>query len=253
MVISAEEIIRKALLKNLNLTEQDIQDYENRPQGMIHTSLLMQPVALAGGAGGKGQLCTLFLTQFEQATTALKGLATNALLKAWEFSLASFAETKAQFTRWNLYSSLGLGPNEQGGIGACLHETISRKLEQANRRVEEFQSEYEAVYHQLKTMESRVRSVSSEKEASWLKAEYQSKRNEFFSLEEMRDKIHHRAQRLAHLFDLLINQYYEFLRGTFRKSMMRTCMMSRLDLTTIVLQASDCSINTEEAILPNGP
>lgn len=217
LLISAEEIIRKILLKNLNLTEQDIQDFESRPQGMIHTSLLMQPVAMPRGGGGKGQLCNLFFTQFEQATTALKGLATNALLKAWEFSLASFAETKAQFTRWNLYSSLGLGANEKGGIGACLHETISGKLEEANRRVEEFQSEYETVYHQLKMMESRVRSVSSEKEASWLKAEYQSKRNEFYTLEEMRDKIHYRAQRLANLFDSLINQYYEFFTRYFQE------------------------------------
>lgn len=217
MLISSEEIIRKALLKHLNLTEKDIQDYENRPQGMIHTSLLMQPVSVKTAAGGKGQQSALFLTQIEQAMTAFKGLASNALLKAWEFSLASFSETKAQFTRWNLYSSLGLGANEQGGIGACLYEVISRKLEQANRRVEEFQAEYETVYHQLKMMEARVRSVSSEKEATWLKAEYQSKRNEFYTLEEMRDKIHYKAQRLANLFDLLINQYYELFTRYFQE------------------------------------
>jgi len=216
MLISPEEILRKALLKNLDLTEKDIQDYESRPQGMIHTSLLMQPVAVSGGKG-KGQQSALFLTQIEQAMTAFKGLANNALLKAWEFTLASFSETKAQFTRWNLYSSLGLGANEQGGIGACLYEVISRKLEQANRRVEEFQVEYETVYHQLKTMESRVRSVSSEKEASWLKAEYQSKRNEFYTLEEMRDKLHYKAQRLANLFDVLINQYYELFTRYFQE------------------------------------
>lgn len=217
ILVTAEEIIRKALLKNLNLTEKDIQDFESRPQGMIHTSLLMHPVSVSGSSGGKGQQCATFLSQFEQASTALKGLASNALLKAWEFSLASFAETKAQFTRWNLYSSLGLGANENGGIGACLHEVISRKLEQANRRVEEFQIEYETVYHQLKTMETRVRSVSSEKEANWLKAEYQSKRNEFYTLEEIRDKIHYKAQRLANLFDVLINQYYDFFTRYFQE------------------------------------
>lgn len=217
ILISAEEMIRKVLLRNLGLTEKDIQDFENRPQGMINTSLLMNPVSVELATGGKGKFCALFLTQLEQASTALKALASNALLKSWEYSLASFAETKAQFTRWNLYSSLGLGPNDQGGIGACLYEIISHKLELANRRVQEFQIEYEAVYHQLKTMETRVRSVSSEKEANWLKAEYQSKRNEFYTLEEVRDKVHYRAKRLANLFDLLIDQYYELFTRYFQE------------------------------------
>lgn len=217
ILINTEELIRKSLLNYFKLTEKDIQEFENRPKGMIHTSLLMHPVAVSSGTGGKTQQCTLFLTQFEQATSAFKALAGNALLKAWEFSMASFAETKAQFTRWNLYSSLGLGANEQGGIGACLYEVISRKLEQANRRVEEFQIEYETVYHQLKAMEARVRSVSSEKEGNWLKAEYQSKRNEFYTLEEMRDKLHYKAQRFANFFDVLINQYYELFPRYFQE------------------------------------
>lgn len=217
LLTTAEDLIRKALLKNLGLTEEAISEFENRPQEMMHTSLMINPMSIVKDTGSKRQLCTLFLTQLDQAATALKGLATNALLKAWEFSLASFAENKAQFTRWNLYSSLGFGANEAGGIGACLHEVVSQKLEQANRGMEEFQREYEAAYIQIKTMESRVRSVSSEKEANWLKAEYQSKRNEFFSLEEMRDRLHHRAQRLAHLFDLLIKQYYDLFTRYFQE------------------------------------
>lgn len=217
ILVTAEEIIRKSLLKNLNLTEQDLIDFENRPKAMISTSLLITPVVVSGASASKGQLCTQFQSQLAQAERALKGFTSNALLKSWEFSLASFAETKAQFTRWNLYSSLGLGANERGGIGACLYEVISRKLEQANRRVQEIQEEYEIAFMQIKTMESRVRSVSSEKEANWLKAEYQSKRNEFFSLEEMRDRVHNKAQRLTGLFDAIINQYYEFFTRYFQE------------------------------------
>lgn len=216
-LMTAEGLIRKVILNHLNLTEKDIQDFESRPQEMIHTSLLMHPVSVSARSGGKGQQCAIFMSLMEQAAIALKGLASNALLKAWEFSLASFAETKAQFTRWNLYSSLGLGANEKGGIGSCLYEVISRKVEEANRRVEEFQTEYETVYHQLKVMETRVRSVSSEKQASWLKAEYQSKRNEFYTLEEIRDKIHYKAKRLANLFEVMISQYYELFPRYFQE------------------------------------
>lgn len=208
IIVTAEEIIRRALLKHLGLTEQDIHDYENRPQGMIHSGLLMQVVpAGSSPAKAKGELSANFLTQFSTACNALKALADNALLKAWEFTIASFAETKSQFTRWNLYSSLGLGPNEAGGIGACLYEIIKGKLEQCNLRVKEVQYDYEQVFNQLKTLEMRMRSASTEKEAQWIKMEYQTKRNEFYTLEEMRDEVHNKSQRLANLFDMLIDQY----------------------------------------------
>ncbi|MEI8365193.1 MAG: hypothetical protein WCF65_02135 [Parachlamydiaceae bacterium] len=207
VITSAEEIIRRVFLNHLNLTQQDIEEYENRPQAMVFGGLLIQGAAGGTGSGGKGGRCADFLARFDTACNALKGLADNALLKAWEFSIASLSETKSQFTRWNLYSSLGLGPQDAGGIGACLHENISRKLERANQRVAELQQEYESLYVQLKTLESRMRSVSSEQEAQWVKVEYQSKRNEFFTFEEMRDKVHRRAENLAELFNVLISHY----------------------------------------------
>ncbi len=203
VLTSSEEVLTRVLLKELKITEKDLKEYENRPRGMVHSGLLMQtPIG-----GGKGDACASFHTLLAQGSTAFKLLADNALLKAWEFTLASFAETKAQFTRWNLYSSLGLGQEEKGGIGACLYQIFRQKLEEANKKVADFQFEYEQAFAVLKTMESRVRSVSSEKEAQWLKAEYQAKRNEFYTLEELRDKLHYKAQRIANFYNEMIDKY----------------------------------------------
>ena len=207
VLASAEGIIRHVLLQKYGITEKDVEDYENRPQSPIMGGLVVSTMAISKGSVGKGQLCVNFLDQFKIACDALKGLADNALLNAWEFSIASLSETKLQFARWNLYSSLGFGHQDVGGIGACMYKEISFKLDRANQRVQELQQEYEMLYTQLKTMESRVRSVSSEREAQWLKAEYQSKRNEFFTFEEMRDKVHRKAENLARLFDVLIGEY----------------------------------------------
>jgi hypothetical protein len=205
IMLSAEEILRKVLLHQLGLTEEQIKEQEVRPVGMVHGGLLMHTPMKQ--AGGKKELAAQFLGQFEAACTAFKQLADNALLKAWEFSVASFAETKAQFTRWNLYASLGLGANDQGGIGPCLYENVKSKLDLVNHKVQELQYEYEQVFHQLKTMEARMRSVSSEREAQWLKMEYQTKRNEFYTLEEMRDQLHQKARFFANLYDALIDSY----------------------------------------------
>lgn len=206
ILMSAEALLRHILLTHLKLTEQDLEDYENRPRGMIHSSLLMQ-VAQPATGGGKTQACSNFYILFEQATNAFKALADNALLKAWEFTIASFAETKAQFTRWNLYSSLGLRPEEKGGIGHSMYEVIKHKLEQANEKVRQIQFEYEQVFTQVKYLESRMRTASTEQELKWIKVEYQVKANEFHTLEEVRNNENDKAKRIASLFDLMIDTY----------------------------------------------
>ncbi len=200
---SAEEIIRNVLLNMLNLTNQDISDYENRPKAMIYGSLMMQSTKESGKTG----LCSQFVTLFSQACDAFKGLSDNALLKAWEFSLASFAETKAQFTKWNLYSSLGMEWQEPSGIGSCIYAIVQNKLNEANQKVADMQYEYEQVFQQLKTMESRMQGVSSEREGQWLRVEYQSKRNEFYTLEQLRNTLSNRAHILANLYQVLIERY----------------------------------------------
>ncbi len=217
IMFSPEDIIRKVLLKRLELSEQDLIDYENRPRGMIQGSLLMQIPKAAAGSGGKGEACATFALQLEVAHSAFKGLADNALLKAWEFTIASFSEIKSGFTQWNLYASLGLNPEEKGGIGYALYEILKSKLDKTNDKVREMQSEYEAVYSQVKFLENRFRNVSSEKEAHWAKVEYQSKVHEFQLLEEMRDKYHYKASRYANLFNLIINIYIDLFQRFFQE------------------------------------
>ena len=215
-LISPEDLINEILLHYFELTRKDIEDYQNRPAGMIHTSLLMQ-VQSSGKTGSKGEQCAQFLHQFDVAKNAFKGLADNALLKAWEFTIASFAETKADFARWNLYTSLGLRSDDKYGIGPTLMDIIKKKLDESNRKVEEFQIEYEQVYTQVKMLEGRIRSANTEKEIAWLKAEYQSRGQEFYTLEEMRNKLHHRAKRFANLYDVIIDIYYELFPTYFQE------------------------------------
>lgn len=207
VLISAEEIIQKVLLKHLGITEKDLQDYENRPAGMIQSGLLMQVPQAAVRGGGKGEACASFFLLFEKACNALKSLTDNALLKSWEFTLASFSETKSQFTRWNLYASLGLGAEEKGGIGQAIYKIIKDKLEAVNQKVKDIQFEYEQVFNHLKSLEVRIRHASTEKEAQWIRMEYQTKRNEFYTLEEIRDDTNQKAHRFANLFNVLIEQY----------------------------------------------
>jgi len=204
ILTNAEEIIRRILMGYLEITHEDLEAYDNRPKGMIHSGLLMQmPV----GMGGTGEVCAIFYTKLEHAQNAFKSMTDNALLKAWEFTLASFSETKSEFTRWNLYYSLGLKPDEPGGIGQAFYALIKNKLDEYNQRVAELQNEYEILFSQLKYLEARFRSIANDKDAQWARAEYQSKLNEFHTFEEMRNETHAKAKLTAELFDILIDAY----------------------------------------------
>ncbi|NGX42099.1 MAG: hypothetical protein K940chlam7_00376 [Chlamydiae bacterium] len=214
---SIEQILRKILLNHFELTEEDVHEYELRPSGMIHGGLLMQPPTTSAKGKSKGEKCSQFLQQFEETKNIFKAISDNALLKSWEFTLASFAETKAQFTRWNLYSSLGLRPEDKGGIGPCLYTILKRKLDECNENVQKYNEEYEAVYPQLLYYQRRIRNATSEKDAQWIRAEYQAKANEFRSLEELRDKFHNKARRYANLYDGLIDLYYRLFPNYFQE------------------------------------
>jgi hypothetical protein len=214
---NSEELFKRILLAVLELTPQDIVDYENRPKPMLQSNLMMFTSPTRKTGGSKSERCAHCITDLEIACNAFKALTDNALLRVWEFTVASFAETKSNFSTWNLYSSLGFGANESGGIGNCLHQIIQQKLEQANRLVQKHQDEYEEMYIQLKYMEGRIKRASTEQEAKWLNIEYQTRRNEFYTIETLRNRAQRKAQVYANLFAFLINKFIELFPNYFQE------------------------------------
>lgn len=216
-VTSAEKIIKNILLKHFSLTEIDIEEYESRPKMMIHGALTM-PLGRDGkGIGGKGELCSRFFSAFSEAKGRFKGITNNPLLRAWEYTLASFAETKLEFARWNLYSSLGFRPDEKGGIGSCLFSILKVKVEELNRKVEDLQFEYEQKFQQVRILESRMQRAESEDEMRWLKIDYQVKIQDLNQVTSMRDRVHFNAKKLSQLYDEIINFYIDLFPKFFQE------------------------------------
>lgn len=217
ITLTAETLLRYVLLQKLGITEKNLHEYEHRHQAITHTHMMVQLPKADKGRGGIGEACSTFHQQFALAKTTFKSLADNALLKAWEFTLASFAETKADFATWNLYSSLGLNPQDAGGIGQTIYQILQKKVNDANEKVQAIQYEYEQVYYQLQLVEGRLRTASTEQELQWIKAEYQSRRHEFQTLEEIRDTNSSKAKRFANLFDVLVDHYIALFKDYFQE------------------------------------
>ncbi len=148
-------------------------------------------------------------TKTKEAKAAFKAAADNPLLKAWEFTLASFSEIKMEFSRWNLYSSLGFHPQESGGLGEKIYIYLEKKLEEHNEKLQHYQNEYQAAFDQLKATETLFKGASSESEARRLKAEHQSRLYHMQACLEMRDTFYLKASNYASFFSVLIRQYDE--------------------------------------------
>ncbi len=134
-----------------------------------------------------------------------------------EYSLASFAETKAQFATWNLYASLGLKHEEPGGIGECLWRILHRSLEGYNRKVKISSLNTSRWQCQVQICENRLRRASSEEEARWLKIDYRAKAQELGVIQDLRDKTLYQAKRIAHLYDGLIDFYFSVFPDYFQE------------------------------------
>ncbi|MFT4551464.1 MAG: hypothetical protein ACI9S8_000074 [Chlamydiales bacterium] len=215
LVTTPEEVIRKVLLLHNQITEDDVKEYNNS-SGASHFASLLGYSTKNKGAD-KGQACKNFHQQIEVAYSYFKSLTDNALLKSWEFTIASFAETKAVFARWNLYSSLGLAPNDRDGIGNCLFEILKEKLEKSNDLVHEMDEQYERYFLQVQNLEARMGRAATEEELKSLKREYQTLVREMNYYLEQRNAAHSAAHRWANLFDFIIDQYDGKFREYFQE------------------------------------
>lgn len=134
-------------------------------------------------------------------------LTDHPLLKTWEFTLASFSEIKMEFSKWNLYGSLGFDPREPGGLGEVVYRYLQEQVEESQKKIEDMHAQYALAYDQLRSTEILLRGASSESEVRRLKLEHQSRSHHMHACLDLRNQIHDRAAHYGMFFDFLIERY----------------------------------------------
>ncbi len=146
-------------------------------------------------------------SKLEGGVISFKSMADHALLKAWEFTLASFCNVKMEFSGWNLNWSVGLDPHEKGGIGAALYEALEVKLQEAHEKMEEYYQAASEAFAQLQTAERLMNQASTEAEIRRLRAEANARLHHLRVCEELRDEFQLKAKAYAQFFAFLTRQY----------------------------------------------
>lgn len=215
-LITVDRFLREVLLMHLDLSKEDIDEFTQRPRPLMKTQLVAHVTMPAKGAS-KDQRIQVYQSSLVAASKAFKAFTDNALLKVWEFTIASLSETKHDFSTWNLYASLGMAPDDVNGIGGKLYEILSQKVDEYNNEVHRMQEEIEPIYNHVKLLEVRMRRASSEDEAKWVQSEYRARVNEMRTYEEMRDTARQKAQLFSQLFDFLVDQYMGRFKDYFQE------------------------------------
>ena len=65
----------------------------------------------------------------------------SPLLRCYEYTVASFADWKIEFYKWNMYASLGLDVKEKGGIGEAVFNFLENLLEKTNQEIQKLYEE----------------------------------------------------------------------------------------------------------------
>ncbi|MEM8727479.1 MAG: hypothetical protein AAGE99_02030 [Chlamydiota bacterium] len=133
----------------------------------------------------------------------------HPLLRVWEYTVASFSDYKTTFSHWNLYSSLGLDPKCEGGLGQLIYKELQESLDGYNRRVEELDADYSRAIDEARVSQALLRQADSPDRIRLRKAELEVRAHHASVCKDMRDEVHEKAEDLSRFFPFVIEQYSE--------------------------------------------
>jgi len=202
--LCVDSLLRAILLAHFDLSKKDLDIYFNQKNSFSTKKIFVQTPRTRG----KNVLqIERYLKAYQAAKRAFVAMTDHALLKAWEFTLASMSESKADFAKWNLTICLGLDPKEPEGLGQRIQVQIQEDIDAINREIEEAQSNYDHIFTQAKFIEGRIARAASDSEASWLQADYRVKKLELERVLKNRDEIYEKGHKLRELFSFMLNFY----------------------------------------------
>lgn len=198
------EIIEALLMDHFKISQNDIDSYQ---------AFLIKP----GLIPPKMDLVEKFQVCLQKAKWDFVAFADHLLLKSWEFTIASFADVKMEFSSWNLYLSLGLHHEDQGGIGELIFTRLQRDLDETNEELEKKHREYEMAFDHVRLTERLLKNASSESEARRLRAEHISRVYHFQECERKRDELAEKASLISSFFPFLIEKYAHYFKEFFQE------------------------------------
>lgn len=212
-----EKVIRLSLLQSIGLTEEDLRDEEHLSRIQMTPLIARQSAVFYQKPSERAQKVAEWKKKWAAACTAFQAIADCFLLRAWEYTIASFCDVKTEFARWNLFVGLGIHPDHKGGIGEFLYQWVDGQLQAANGEIERLGREYEQEVGAIQALEVMIEGAVSEARRHQLKADWMAHNLNANSLLEARNKAVEKAKNMAGFFSSLMEQYDQKLQEYFQE------------------------------------
>jgi hypothetical protein len=156
--MSVEEGIRKALLKEMGLSEEEVKSEEL----LAKMQLVPQTAAYYQRPTERAIRVAEWKKRVEKAEIAFLTLTECPLLRSWEYTIASLSDVKTEFARWNLFLGLGLHPDMKGGVGAFVYHYLNNQFQKCQAEWEELKKREEAdwVNRKLNALEVEMKELN---------------------------------------------------------------------------------------------
>ncbi len=212
-----ERAIRVTLLERLGLTEEDLENEEHLARIQMTPLMVRQAAVFYQKPSERAQKVAEWKKKLGAACTAFLAVTECVLLRAWEYTVASFCDVKTEFARWNLFIGLGFHHEQKGGIGEFLYGQVDGQLQAAQREMERLGKEYEQELGAIQALEIMIQGSGSESRRNQLKAEWMSHSLNANSILEMRTRTTEKAESLVGFFSTLMNHYDQKLQEYFQE------------------------------------
>lgn len=136
-----------------------------------------------------------------------KAITDNALLKVWEFTLASYCDIKMEFSKWNLGWCVGLSPQEAGGIGSALLQALEEKLHQNREDIDKKYKDASNARDALHTADTLASRARTEEEMRRLKADLTARAHHFQVCQDIYHELLEKEKIIAEMLKVLIEHY----------------------------------------------
>lgn len=214
---SVETVFRTILLDHVGLTEEDLADEEHLSRIQMSPLVARQTGIYYAPMSERGKKVAEWKKKFAKACLTFQTFTECSLLRAWEYTIASFCDVKTEFARWNLYIGLGMHPDHKGGVGAFLYEQISERLQKCNGEINSLNSEYEREVGAMQAIDAMIAGGVSGARVSQLKSELAAHHMTANAILEMRNQSIAKAEGLSQFFTSLLEQYDQKLQEYFQE------------------------------------
>jgi len=146
-------------------------------------------------------------TIYQVAKQTFISLTQCSLLRSWEYTLASFADYKIDFYKWNLFTSLGLEYEKQEGIGQIIYTICQEKLQSLTKEYDLLEEERQRAIDHVNAAEKLLVQAYSYEALHRAKTELSTQDRHIHFLSLLQEEKKESATMYASLYSFFLEAY----------------------------------------------